>query len=165
MREARSLYLQIAGFGLSPEDVPEQAKTVTGLLEYGLNPAFDARSIVGDNPLDLTQRVYGNADATGPDALHGTHVAGIIGAVRGNGIGVDGIAPAVKIMSVRAVPNGDERDKDVANAIRYAVDNGALVLNLSFGKAYSPEKQAVDDAVRYAESRGALIVQDRKSVV
>jgi subtilisin family serine protease len=158
VREARSLYLQIAGFGLSPEDVPEQAKTVTGLLEYGLNPAFDARSIVGDNPLDLTHRVYGNADATGPDALHGTHVAGIIGAVRGNGIGVDGIAPAVKIMSVRTVPNGDERDKDVANAIRYAVDNGALVLNLSFGKSYSPEKQAVDDAVRYAESRGALIV-------
>ena len=156
--EARSLYLQIAGFGLDPADVPEQAETVNGLLEYGLNPAFDARSIVGDDPLNLAQRVYGNADATGPDALHGTHVAGIIGAVRGNGVGVDGISPAVKIMSVRAVPNGDERDKDVANAIRYAVDNGALVLNLSFGKSYSPEKAAVDDAVRYAESRGALIV-------
>ena len=158
VREARNLYLQIAGFGLDPADVPEQAETVTGLLQYGLNPGFDARSIVGDDPLNLTQRVYGNADATGPDALHGTHVAGIIGAVRGNGIGIDGIAPAVRIMSVRAVPNGDERDKDVANAIRYAVDNGALVLNLSFGKSYSPEKTAVDEAVRYAESRGALIV-------
>ena len=158
VRDARDLYIQIAGFGLSPSDVPEQAKTVNGLLEYGLNPAFDARSIVGDDPLNVSQRVYGNANATGPDALHGTHVAGIIGAVRGNGIGVDGIAPAVRIMSVRAVPNGDERDKDVANAIRYAVDNGALVLNLSFGKSYSPEKAAVDEAVRYAESRGALIV-------
>ena len=158
VREARSLYLQIAGYGLSPSDVPEQLETVNELLEFGLNPAFDARSIVGDNPLDLTQRVYGNADATGPDPLHGTHVAGIIGAIRGNSTGVDGIAPAVRIMSVRAVPNGDERDKDVANAIRYAVDNGALVLNFSFGKGYSPEKSAVDDAVRYAESRGALIV-------
>lgn len=158
VRDARALYLQIASYGLSPADIPDQAKTVNGLLEFGLNPGFDARSIVGDNPLDLTQRVYGNADAMGPDALHGTHVAGIIGAVRGNGTGVDGIAPAVKIMSVRTVPNGDERDKDVANAIRYAVDNGALVLNLSFGKAFSPEKSAVDEAVRYAESRGALIV-------
>ncbi len=158
VREARNLYLQITGFGLDPADVPEQAETVNGLLQFGLNPAFDARSIVGDDPLNLTQRVYGNADATGPDALHGTHVAGIIGAVRGNNVGVDGIAPAVKIMSVRAVPNGDERDKDVANAIRYAVDNGALVLNLSFGKSYSPEKAAVDEAVRYAESKGALIV-------
>lgn len=158
VREARGLFIQIAGYGLTAEDVPKQAKTVNGLLEFGLNPAFDARSIVGDDPLDLTQRVYGNPDATGPDASHGTHVAGIIGAVRGNGMGVDGIAPAVRIMSVRAVPNGDERDKDVANAIRYAVDNGALVLNLSFGKGYSPEKAAVDDAVRYAESRGALVV-------
>ena len=158
VREARYLYLQITGFGLDPADVPEQAKTVNGLLQYGLNPGFDARSIVGDDPLNVTQRVYGNADATGPDALHGTHVAGIIGAVRGNGIGVDGITPAVRIMSIRAVPNGDERDKDVANAIRYAVDNGALVLNLSFGKSFSPEKAAVDEAVRYAESRGALIV-------
>ena len=156
--EARNLYLQIMSFGLEPADVPEQAETVNGLLQYGLNPTFDARAVVGDDPLNVTQRVYGNADATGPDALHGTHVAGIIGAIRGNGVGVDGIVPAVKIMSVRAVPNGDERDKDVANAIRYAVDNGALVLNLSFGKSYSPEKAAVDEAVRYAESRGALIV-------
>jgi len=158
VRQARSLFLQVASYGLTPSDVPEQAKTVNGLLEFGLNPDFDARSIVGDDPLNLTERVYGNPDATGPDASHGTHVAGIIGAVRANEMGVDGIAPAVRIMSVRAVPNGDERDKDVANAIRYAVDNGALVLNLSFGKGYSPEKAAVDEAVRYAESRGALIV-------
>ena len=158
VRAARGLYIQVAGYGIDPADVASQTKTVTGLVEFGLNPAFDARSIVGDDPLDLTQRVYGNPDATGPDALHGTHVAGIIGAVRGNNIGIDGIAPAVRIMSVRAVPNGDERDKDVANAIRYAVDNGALVLNLSFGKAYSPEKTAVDEAVRYAESKGVLII-------
>nr|GFC64055.1 hypothetical protein [Tanacetum cinerariifolium] len=93
-------------------------------LNYGLNTKFNARAdIVKDNPDDLTQRYYGNADVTGPDALHGTHVAGIIAAVRDNNLGIQGIAASpVRVMSVRAVPNGDERDKDVANAIRYAVD-------------------------------------------
>jgi subtilisin family serine protease len=85
-------------------------------------------------------------------------VAGIIGAVRGNGVGVDGIAPAVRLMIVRAVPDGDERDKDVANAIRYAADNGANVINMSFGKSYSPGKSAVDEAVKYADSKGVLLV-------
>jgi subtilisin family serine protease len=94
----------------------------------------------------------------GPDAKHGTHVAGIIGAVRGNGIGVDGIAPAVKFMMIRTVPNGDERDKDVANAIRYATDHGAQIISMSFGKPYSPFKSAVDDAVKYADSKGVLMV-------
>jgi subtilisin family serine protease len=158
VREARELYLQLAQSGITPEVVKEQGEMVRGLLEFGLNPAFDPRGIVGDDPSDLTQRHYGNADVTGPDALHGTHVAGIIGAVRNNGIGIDGIAQAVRIMSVRAVPNGDERDKDIANAIRYAVDNGAQIINMSFGKAYSPQKSVVDDAVRYAESRGVLLV-------
>ncbi len=94
----------------------------------------------------------------GQDAKHGTHVAGIIGAVRGNGVGVDGIAPAVKFMMIRTVPDGDERDKDVANAIRYAVDNGAKIISMSFGKAYSPYKAAVDDPVRYADAKGVLMV-------
>jgi subtilisin family serine protease len=94
----------------------------------------------------------------GPDASHGTHVAGIIGAVRGNGIGIDGIAADVRLMTLRAVPDGDERDKDVANAIRYAVDNGAHVINMSFGKGFSPRKSLVDDAVRYADERGVLMV-------
>jgi subtilisin family serine protease len=94
----------------------------------------------------------------GQDAKHGTHVAGIIGAVRGNGVGVDGIAAAVKFMMIRTVPDGDERDKDIANAIRYAVDNGAQVISMSFGKAYSPFKVAVDDAVKYADAHGVLMV-------
>jgi subtilisin family serine protease len=158
VREARELYLQLAQNGITPEVVKQEGETVRGLLEFGLNPAFDPRGIVGDDPSNLTQRHYGNADVTGPDALHGTHVAGIIGAVRNNGVGIDGIAPAVRIMSVRAVPNGDERDKDIANAIRYAVDNGAQIINMSFGKAYSPQKSIVDDAVRYADSRGVLMV-------
>ena len=59
---------------------------------------------------------------------------------------------------VATTAGGDERDKDVANAIRYAVDNGAKVINLSFSKLYSPDKELVDEAVRYAEARQVLIV-------
>jgi subtilisin family serine protease len=129
-------------------------------LEYGLNTKFNARAdIVKDNPDDVTQRDYGNADVTGPDALHGTHVAGIIAAARDNNLGVQGIAGApVRVMSVRAVPNGDERDKDVANAIRYAVDNGAQIINMSFGKEFSPQRSAVEAAYKYAEAKGVLLV-------
>ncbi|PRY29252.1 subtilase family protein [Spirosoma oryzae] len=133
----------------------EQLKT---RAEYNYNPDFDSRSIVGDNPDDVNQRNYGNADINGPDPDHGTHVAGIIGADRTNNLGVMGIADAVKIMGVRAVPNGDERDKDIANAIRYAVDNGAQIINMSFGKDYSPQRKAVEDAERYAYSKGVLLI-------
>ena len=90
--------------------------------------------------------------------FHGTHCSGIIGAVRNNGKGMDGIADNVRIMMLRAVPDGDEHDKDIALAIRYAVNNGAQIISMSFGKDFSPEKQWVDDAVRYAESKGVLLV-------
>jgi subtilisin family serine protease len=92
------------------------------------------------------------------NSMHGTHVSGIIGAARNNKIGVDGIADNVKIMMIRAVPDGDEHDKDVALAIRYAVDNGARVVNMSFGKGFSPEKKWVDDAVKYAQDKGVLLI-------
>jgi cell wall-associated protease len=94
----------------------------------------------------------------GNGSKHGTHVSGLIGAVRNNGIGVDGVADNVKIMMLRVVPDGDEYDKDVALAIRYAVDNGAKVINMSFGKYFSPEKRWVDSAVKYAEQHDVLIV-------
>lgn len=101
---------------------------------------------------------YGNNEVEGPDALHGTHVAGIIGASRGNKIGMDGVAGGlVQIMSVRMVPDGDERDEDVANGIYYAVDNGAKILNMSFGKAFSPDKEMVYKALKYADEKGVLI--------
>jgi subtilisin family serine protease len=129
-----------------------------GQYNYNWNPDFDARHISGDNPMDTSDRNYGNSDVEGGDATHGTHVAGIIGAARGNGLGMDGVADNVRIMSVRAVPNGDERDKDVANAIRYAVDNGAQVINMSFGKGASPQKEAVDEAVRYAVSKDVILI-------
>lgn len=128
------------------------------MVNYNLNMDYDPRHIVGDNYENADERVYGNPDVKGPDALHGTHVAGIIAANRFNNIGILGIATPVKIMAIRVVPNGDERDKDVANGIRYAVDNGARVINMSFGKGYSYNKGVVDAAVKYAESKGVLIV-------
>ncbi|MCU7552170.1 S8 family peptidase [Chitinophagaceae bacterium LB-8] len=114
--------------------------------------------IVKDNYDDFNDRYYGNNDVMANTPFHGTHVSGIIAAARNNGKGIDGIANNVKIMAVRAVPDGDEHDKDVALAIRYAVDNGAKVINMSFGKGFSPEKQWVDDAVKYAASKGVLLV-------
>ncbi|MEY4629799.1 MAG: hypothetical protein RLZZ595_2125 [Bacteroidota bacterium] len=114
--------------------------------------------VVKDNYDDPNDRFYGNNDVMGTDASHGTHVSGIIGASRSNNIGINGVADYVAIMPIRAVPDGDEHDKDVANAIRYAVDNGAWVINMSFGKSFSPEKSWVDEAVKYAESKGVLLV-------
>ncbi|WPU65683.1 S8 family serine peptidase [Peredibacter starrii] len=127
-------------------------------IKYYYNEDFNPRSIVGDNYSDMNERIYGNNDVIGPDSSHGTHVSGSIAAVRDNNLGIKGVATNVKIMAVRVVPNGDERDKDVANGIRYAVDNGARVINMSFGKMYSPFKKVVDEAVRYAESKGVLLV-------
>jgi subtilisin family serine protease len=117
-------------------------------------------NVVGDNYEDFNDKFYGNNDVmvNNKSALHGTHVSGIIAASRKNGVGMDGIADNVKIMSLRAVPDGDEHDKDIALAIRYAVDNGAQVINMSFGKSFSPEKMWVDDAVKYAASKGVLMV-------
>lgn len=136
----------------------EGKKQIDNAVNYHMNPAFDPRGIVGDNYSNLNEKNYGNNSVAGPDALHGTHVAGIIGAVRNNDVGMDGVADHVKIMVVRVVPDGDERDKDVANGIRYAVDNGAKIINMSFGKSYSPNKEVVDAAVKYAESKGVLII-------
>ena len=150
------------GFGLNEENVAEQkeeaGKYFSGGLEYGYNTEFDPRNIVGDNFADLSNRSYGNSDVKGPDSFHGTHVAGIIAASRDNDKGIQGVADNVLIMSVRCVPDGDERDKDVANAIRYAVDNGASIINMSFGKGYSPRKGYVDDAVKYAAKHDVLLV-------
>lgn len=128
------------------------------LVNYSYNTEFNSRLIVGDDYENQNEKYYGNNDVTGPDASHGTHVSGIIAAQRDNNIGIKGVSNNVKIMSVRCVPDGDERDKDVANAIRYAVDNGAKVINMSFGKAYNWNKTLVDEAIAYAESKDVLLV-------
>lgn len=127
-------------------------------VKYNLNLDYDPRNIVGDDPNNSKERFYGNNDIKGPDATHGSHVSGIIAADRQNKIGIQGIADNVLIMGVRNTPNGDERDKDVANAIRYAADNGAKVINMSFGKGYAWDKAVVDEAIRYAVSKDVLLV-------
>jgi cell wall-associated protease len=142
-------------------ELEEFRKYVYDQLNYNLNKEFDGRKIVGDNPENIKDTKYGNNIVYGPDkveALHGTHVAGIIAQIRNNHLGGDGIANHVEIMAVRAVPDGDEYDKDIALAIRYAVDNGAKVINGSFGKSYSPHKQWVYEAIKYAEKKDVLFV-------
>ena len=156
--QARGMYLDLSSQGATPSAIEEGLKSLEGQLQYSLNPDFNPRTIVGDTYANPAEREYGNTDVMGADAGHGTHVAGIIGAVRGNGVGIDGVAPAVKFMMIRTVPDGDERDKDVANAIRYAADHGAQIISMSFGKAYSPYKAAVDDAVKYADAKGVLMI-------
>lgn len=129
------------------------------MLKYNLNLEYDPRpELVGDDYANGREKSYGNNDVKGPDASHGTHVAGIVAADRNNNIGIKGVSDKALIMGVRAVPGGDERDKDVANSIRYAVDNGAKVINMSFGKAYSWDKELVDEAVKYAMSKDVLLV-------
>jgi subtilisin family serine protease len=156
--EARALFLRLADVGITPAAVAEYQTALQNGLDYSLNLSFDPRSIVGDRYNDVSQSHYGNNDVTGPDAKHGTHVSGIIAAVKRDSAGIEGIASAVRIMAIRAVPDGDERDKDIANGIRYAVDNGAKIINMSFGKGYSPYKGAVDAAVKYADAHGVLMV-------
>ncbi len=141
------------------DDINEANDYYSSQIKYHLNKEFDPRHIVGDNYEDASERYYGNPDVKGPDADHGTHVAGIIGAKRNNNIGINGVADNVQIMAIRVVPNGDERDKDVANGIRYAVDNGAKIINMSFGKGYAYNKKTVDDAVRYALEKDCLCMQ------
>ncbi|UOB19388.1 S8 family peptidase [Abyssalbus ytuae] len=165
LQQAAAIISQMFTIKDSIAEVKEELKNgieyFTDKLNYHLNLEFDGRAVVGDNPDDITDTNYGNNNVVGPDkeeAKHGTHVAGIIAAERNNGIGMDGVANNVKIMVVRAVPNGDEYDKDVALAIRYAADNGAKVINTSFGKYFSPHSEWVRDAIKYAASKDVLIV-------
>ena len=142
------------------EDINDFKNQVYDMINYNLNVAFTGRK-TGDNPDTMDMKFYGNGNVKGPnveDALHGTHVAGIIAQIRGNKLGSDGVCSNAVIMSVRCVPNGDEADKDIALGIRYAVDNGAKVINGSFGKDFSPHKEWVWDAIKYAESKDVLIV-------
>ena len=143
------------------EELSDGIKHYEERLKYGLNKEFNPRAVLNDNPDDINDKIYGNNNVIGPTAegaLHGTHVAGIIAAVRHNNIGIDGVADHVRIMPVRTVPDGDEYDKDVALALRYAIDNGAKVINTSFGKEFSSHKEWVYDALKYAAEKDVLIV-------
>ncbi len=149
LEQAKRVWLELESNGLNVEELAKARDAYASQNRYGLDTLFNPRS---------EGVVVGMGDVTGPDASHGTHVAGIIGAARASGLAVQGIAPAVALMAVRAVPDGDERDHDVARAIRYAADNGAHIINMSFGKSYSPGKLSVDSAVRYAQEKGVLLV-------
>lgn len=158
---------QMLNFGDTvPEVLTQMNKGITyfqSRLDGHFNTTTDFRGVLGDDPDDITDNIYGDANVASSEesrenAKHGTHVAGIIGAERNNGIGMNGVANNVQLMAVRAVPDGDEYDKDIALAIRYAVDNGAKVLNTSFGKYYSPHSEWVYDAIRYAAAKDVLIV-------
>ncbi|MFT4679619.1 MAG: subtilisin family serine protease [Flavobacteriales bacterium] len=156
--EAVKGFLQYALENDFDAEVKEGKRHYHNVLAYSYNMSINSREIIGDDYSDVNQRDYGNNHVEGPAADHGTHVAGIIGAVRDNEIGMKGIVADVAIMVLRCVPDGDERDKDVANSIRYAVDNGAKVINMSFGKSYSPFKGTVDEAMKYAEDNGVVMV-------
>lgn len=157
MQEAIGFVALLQDNGINEGLIEDYIEQIGVQLEYGYNISFDPRSIVGDDYEDLDNRSYGNSDVKGPDYDHGTHVAGIIAANQDNNIGTNGITQA-ELLIIRAVPNGDERDKDVANAIRYAVDNGADVINMSFGKSYSPEVFYVQQAIEYATQNEVLMV-------
>lgn len=158
MQQAKSIIKYFRDLGVTESDITEAYNQFDKMYNYAYNEDFDPRHIVGDDYEDLSNRFYGNNDVKGPRSDHGTHVAGIVGAVRNNSIGMDGVANNVKLMIVRAVPDGDERDKDIANAIRYAVENGANIINMSFGKAYSPQKFYVDEALKFADENNVLLV-------
>jgi subtilisin family serine protease len=148
LSRARELWLTLEADGLDAAGLAEARKAYESQATFGLDTAYFPRAT----------NASGSPDIMGPDASHGTHVAGIIGAERVSTNAMMGIAPNVRIMGLRTVPDGDERDEDIARAIRYAVDHGAQIINMSFGKAYSPRKAAVDSAVRYAEAKGVLMV-------
>lgn len=160
--ELKALHTWLKGSWARREQLAAAVAEARAALTHWYHQDFRDSTAIGDDPTDLTQYRYGDARIDLGDIFHGTHVAGIIGADHAAGTPVKGVCPRVHLITVRCVPNGDERDKDVANGIRYAVDAGAKVINLSFGKEYadSPEgKQAVDDAGRYARDKDVLIVQ------
>ncbi len=152
------------------ENIPEALTELNEAIDYykdrlstHFNLELDGRAVTGDDPYDITDTDYGNNEVSGPEpdkknVKHGTHVAGIIAADRSNDIGLKGVSSNARIMVVRAVPDGDEYDKDIALGIRYAVDNGAKVINTSFGKYFSTNPEWVIDAIKYAAENDVLIV-------
>ncbi len=163
LNQGKMVMMQILDSGATIDEALEELGGIVDHYSNQLNSQykidFNGR-LSGDNPYDITDTNYGNGYVIGSkdDEMHGTHVSGIIAAKRNNGVGMNGVAHNVQIMALRAVPDGDEYDKDVALAIRYAVDNGAKVVNMSFGKGYSPNAEWVYDAIKYAASKDVLLV-------
>ena len=163
LMQGKMILMKILDSGSNAEEAEKELQGIVDHYSNQLNAQykvdFNGR-LAGDNPNDINDKNYGNGYVIGSkdDEIHGTHVSGIIAAKRNNGVGMNGAAHNVKIMAIRAVPDGDEYDKDIALAIRYAVDNGAKVVNMSFGKSYSPNAEWVFDAIKYAADKDVLLV-------
>ena len=157
-KSIKEYYQRIMKAGITRNLLISEYENAKSWYEVKLNPDYQTRNIIGDDESNLNDIYYGNNDVKAGTSSHGTHVAGIIGAIRGNGIGTEGIADNVKIMVIRVVPGGDEHDKDVALAILYAVKMGAQIINCSFGKDYSPQREFVEKAIKFAEANNVLIV-------
>lgn len=155
---AKSYMVLLLSNGIDKQTIQEAEDYFNSRLNYHFNLEFDSRAIVGDDEWTWSETAYGNNDVHGGNPDHGTPVAGIIAASRNNNTGIKGIADNVKIMCIRAVPDGDEWDKDVAKAIEYAIDNGADIINMSFGKDFSPQKEFVDNVLQKAAKKDVLFV-------
>ncbi len=157
--QMKALLIDTYDNDISIKDLEEALEHYSQNLYKKYSLTYDPRpEIVGDNVDDINDSIYGNSDVQAKGFSHGTGVSGIIGAVRNNGIGTQGIVDSVQLMMLRVVPGGDERDKDVALAIRYAVNNGATIINGSFGKTYSKHPEFVKDAIDYAIAHNVLII-------
>lgn len=157
-KSVKQFWTSVFRENFGPQDLLQylQGKEVAALYNY--NADYNPRIIVGDELENWADSIYGNNDLMGLEPSHGTHVAGIVGALRNNNLGGDGIAPNVKIMVIRVVPKGDEQDKDVANGILYAVRNGAQIINMSFGKSYATHPEWINKAIAAAEAKGVLLI-------
>ena len=161
LKAIKSSLKEVADFGKLKEEIDETFKHYDTQLKYHLNLDYDPRAMVGDRYEDNSERFYGSPDVKGPDAEHGTHVAGIIAAIRNNEKGLDGVADQVKIMALRVIPDGDERDKDVAwskavgeSAVRYAQAKDVLLVHAAGNDAKNTDISKNYPTRFYSDSTG-----------
>ncbi len=145
------------------DEVKDKETQLDSIVNKNLNLNYNERLSIGDNP-NVLETGYGNnkicntVDGIRTIQDHNTMVSGIIAANRKNNKGIKGIDDNVKIMPLNISPSGDEHDKDITMAIRYAVDNGAKIINMSFGKEFSMHPDWVFEAFKYAEDHNVLLV-------
>lgn len=146
-------------YGLTDQDLIDQKNYLTG-QKKGFDVNFNGRKILEDDPNDLTDVNYGNNKVKNNKLAfqHATPVAGLLAAQRNNNLGLNGISDYIKIMPVVMVAEGDEHDKEVALGIKYAVENGAQIINMSWGKYQSLHLDWVRDAFKYAAENNVLLV-------
>jgi len=147
-------------YNLNEKWTLENKRVADERIDKLLNKYYNDRSITGDDPNNIEDIAYGNPYVSmNADFLdHGTLVAGVIAANRTNAIGAKGVTDLVKIMPLCISAYGDEHDKDMALAIRYAVANGAKIINISSSKEFSLHQDWVTAAIRYAAEKDVLIV-------